>query len=64
VNESAQTENTLRKKYAIYLQNHVSIEITTKCSFVIEFIIPMFIEVSTSFERHTAKATAGHHMGI
>jgi hypothetical protein len=29
-------------------------EISTKCSFVIEFIIPKFIEGSTCFERHTA----------
>jgi hypothetical protein len=31
-----------------------SVEITTKCSFVIEFIISKFIEGSTCFERHTA----------
>ena len=31
-----------------------SIEIPTRCSFVIEFIIPKFIEGSTCFERHTA----------
>jgi len=30
-----------------------SIEIPTRCSFVIEFIIPNFIEGSTCFERHT-----------
>ena len=30
------------------------VEIPTRCSFVIEFIFPKFIEVSTSFERHTA----------
>jgi hypothetical protein len=31
-----------------------SAEIPTKCSFVIEFIIPKFIEGSTCFERHIA----------
>ena len=32
-----------------------SVEIPTRCSFVIEFIIPKFIEGSTCFERHTAR---------
>ena len=32
----------------------LSVEIPTRCSFVIEFIIPKFIEGSTCFERHTA----------
>jgi hypothetical protein len=47
-----------------------SIETPTRCSFVIEFIIPKFIEGSTCFEprlsgfSHSALATAGHHMGI
>jgi hypothetical protein len=31
-----------------------SVEIPTRGSFVIEFIIPKFIEGSTCFERHTA----------
>jgi hypothetical protein len=31
-----------------------SVEIQTSCSFVVEFIIPKFIEGSTCFERHTA----------
>jgi hypothetical protein len=31
-----------------------SVEIPTRCSFVIEFIIPKFIEGSTCFEWHTA----------
>jgi hypothetical protein len=31
-----------------------SVEIPTRCTFVIEFIIPKFIEVSACFERHTA----------
>jgi len=31
----------------------------TRCSFVIEFIIPEFIEGSTCFERHTA-----HHQEL
>jgi len=54
-----------------------SVEIPTRCSFIIEFIIPKFFKGSTCFERHTAVAkaewalsahsalaTAGHHMGI
>jgi hypothetical protein len=36
-----------------------SVEIPTRCSFVIEFIIPTFIEGSTCFERHTA-----HHQEL
>jgi len=36
-----------------------SVEISTRCSFVIEFIIAKFIEGSTSFERHTA-----HHQEL
>jgi hypothetical protein len=32
-----------------------SVEIPTRCSFVIEFIIPKFIEGSTCFERNTAR---------
>jgi len=36
-----------------------SVEIPTRCSFVIEFIIPTFIEGSTWFERHTA-----HHQEL
>jgi len=39
------------KKYIIGI---VSVEIPTRCSFVIEFIIPKFIEGSACFERHTA----------
>jgi hypothetical protein len=35
-----------------------SVEIPTRCSFVIEFIIPKFNEGSTCFERHTAVAKA------
>jgi len=31
-----------------------SVEIPTRCSLVIEIIIPKFIEGSTYFERHTA----------
>jgi len=31
-----------------------SVEIPTRCSFVIEFIIPKFFKGSTCFERHTA----------
>jgi hypothetical protein len=43
---------------------HVSIlyevlEIPTRCSFVIEFIVPKLIEGSTCFERHTA-----HHQDL
>jgi hypothetical protein len=36
-----------------------SVEIPTRCSFVIEFIIPKFIEGSTCFELHTA-----HHQKL
>jgi len=37
-----------------------SVEIPTRCSFVIEFIIPkFFFEGSTCFERHTA-----HHQKL
>jgi hypothetical protein len=36
-----------------------SLEIPTRCSFVIEFIIPEFIEGCTCFERHTA-----HHQEL
>jgi hypothetical protein len=36
-----------------------SVKIPTKCSFVIEFIIPKFIEGSTCFKRHTA-----HHQEL
>jgi hypothetical protein len=36
-----------------------SVEIPTRCSFVIEFIIPKFIEESKCFERHTA-----HHQEL
>ena len=36
-----------------------SVEIPTRYSFVIEFIIPKFMESSTFFERHTA-----HHQEL
>jgi hypothetical protein len=36
-----------------------SVEISTRCSFVIEFIIPKFFKGSTCFERHTA-----HHQEL
>jgi len=36
-----------------------SVEITTRCSFVIEVIVPKFIEGSTCFEEHTA-----HHQEL
>jgi len=36
-----------------------SVEIPTICSFVIEFIIPKFIEGSKCFKRHTA-----HHQEL
>jgi hypothetical protein len=35
-----------------------SVEVPTRCSFVVEFIIPKFIEGSTCFERHTAHRQA------
>jgi hypothetical protein len=36
-----------------------SVEISTRCNFVIEFTIPKIIEGSTCFERHTA-----HHQQL
>jgi len=36
-----------------------SVEIPTRCSFVIEFIIPKLTEGSTCFEQHTA-----HHQEL
>jgi hypothetical protein len=36
-----------------------SVEIPTRCSFVIEFIFPKFFKGSTCFERHTA-----HHQEL
>jgi len=36
-----------------------SVEIPKRCNFVIECIIPKFIEGSTCFERHTA-----HHQKL
>jgi hypothetical protein len=36
-----------------------SVEIPIRCSFVIKFTIPKFIEGSTCFERHTA-----HHQEL
>jgi len=50
------TTNT-HSKYVILIAD--SVEIPTRCSFVIEFIIPEFIEGSTYFERHTA-----HHQEL
>ena len=38
---------------------YYSVEIPTRCSFVIEFIIPEFFKGSTCFERHTA-----HHQEL
>ena len=35
------------------------VETTTRCGFVIEFIIPQFFEGSTCFERHNA-----HHQEL
>jgi hypothetical protein len=48
---------------ASYKERYYSVEIPTRFSFVIEFIIPKSFKGSTCFEQHT-KATAGHHMGI
>jgi hypothetical protein len=45
-------------KHATYLLDS-SVEMPTRCSFVIEFIIPKFIEGSTCFEQHTA-----HHQEL
>jgi len=46
-----QTAKIIRK---LHKDGEHSVEIPTECSFVIEFIIPKFIEGSTCFERHTA----------
>jgi hypothetical protein len=35
-----------------------SVEIPTRCSFVVEFIIPKFIEGSTCFELHSSSSEA------
>jgi hypothetical protein len=43
----------------IYTLLYDSVQIPTGCSFVIEFIIPKFIEGSTCFERNTA-----HHQEL
>jgi len=43
----------------VYSSVFDSVEIPTRCSFVIEFIIPKYIEGSTCFERHTA-----HHQEL
>jgi len=63
-------------RYLIFMDPRIvdySVEVPTRCSFVIEFIIPKFFEGSKCFERHMsgqcasahwAFATAGHHMGI
>jgi len=40
-------------------ENYNSVEIPTRCSFVIEFIIPKFFEGSACIERHTA-----HHQEL
>jgi len=40
---------TNKMHYIVY-----SVEIPTRCSFVIEFIIPNFFEGSAYFERHTS----------
>jgi hypothetical protein len=37
------------------MQDNIAfVEIPTRCGFVIEFIIPKFIEASKCFEQHTA----------
>jgi len=49
-------------RYLIFMDPCIvdySIEIPTRCSFAIEFIIPKSIEGSTCFERHTA-----HHQEL
>jgi len=43
-----------RRKVSGHVFAYYSVEIPTRRSFVIEFIIPKFIEGSTCFERHTA----------
>jgi hypothetical protein len=53
---------TLNKVNPIFMDPCIvedSEELPTRCSFVIEFIIPKFIEGSACFERHTA-----HHQEL
>jgi hypothetical protein len=40
--------------FTILISGIHSVEIPTRCSFVIEFIIQKFIEGLTCFERHTS----------
>ena len=47
----------LKKPSSVFL--NCSVEIPTRCSFVIEYIIPKFFKGSTCFERHTA-----HHQEL
>jgi hypothetical protein len=42
-----------------FITLYALVEIPTRCSFVIEFIIPKFIEGPKCFERHTA-----HHQEL
>jgi hypothetical protein len=45
--------------YEDYIPAKYSVEIPTRCSFVIVFIIPKFFKGSTCFERQTA-----HHQEL
>jgi len=58
-----QNDDISKQKFNLILMDPCivddSVEIPTRCSFVIEFIIPKFIEGSTYFERHTA-----HHQEL
>jgi hypothetical protein len=50
----------IKERYSrIRALKYDSVEIPTRCSFVIEFFIPKFIEGTTCFERHTA-----HHQEL
>jgi hypothetical protein len=54
----SETFSILRRNDRKKIVNY-PVEIPTRCSFVIEFIIPKLIEGSTCFERHTA-----HHQEL
>jgi len=61
-NDSILTPYTTRVENLIFMDPCIvddSVEKPTRCSFIIEFIIPQFIEGSTCFERHIA-----HHQEL
>jgi hypothetical protein len=59
--EKVQNKIVLFCRYTTIAYN--SVEIPTRCSFVIEFIIPKFF-LKIQLRAHSALATAGYHMDI